>query len=149
MTKALKMMAQNLEDMSVLSSLCQDALISVADISYSQEQKSFVAVLNRFCWDQVQEGDRDYFRSHSGLRFDNVTAVAYKGLSKQNTDQILSLLTIAFAPDKDDQLDGAGFVMLQFADDKAIRLTVSNVSAVIEDLGERWGTAWLPGHENT
>lgn len=149
MTKPLKLLASELEDMSVISSMCQDALISVADISYSAEQKTFALVANRFCWDRVTEDSEltlEYFRSHTGLRFDQVEEVAYKGISKSKTDQLLSLLAIAFAPNEDGA-EGTGYVMLQFANKSAIRLKVNKVNVAMEDLGDAWSTNWRPDHQ--
>lgn len=148
MTKPLKLLASELEDMSVISSMCQDALVSVADISYSAEQETFALVANRFCWDRISDASTDvseYYRSHTGLRFDQVEEVSYKGISKSKTDQLLSLLAIAFAP-SDNESDYAGYVMLQFSDKSAIRLKVNQVNVALEDLGDVWTTNWRPDH---
>ncbi len=149
MTKPLKLLALKLEDMSVISSVCQDALVSVADISFSHEDNRFALILSRFCWEdgpQQNQKNKQYYRTHTAIRFDQVDSVAYKGLSKRKSDQLLSLLTIAYAPHQAGE-EEEGHIMLQFADDKAIRLKISKVNVALEDVGERWTTPWHPDHK--
>ncbi|MDX1737047.1 MAG: DUF2948 family protein [Alphaproteobacteria bacterium] len=148
MSDRLRLRATHLEDMSVISSMTQDALVSVADLSYDPSENSFTLVLNRFCWDKLQEKQQSGFsRSHSGLRFSDVEHVAYKGFNPKDTDTILSLMAVAYSAFDDTKLQDAGYVVLQFAKDKAIRLKVKKLNALLEDLGEAWFTDWMPGHE--
>ena len=55
----LKLIALDEEDLAVVSSLLQDAVLRVADMTYVPAQKRFAAVLNRFEWEKaVKEGER-------------------------------------------------------------------------------------------
>jgi hypothetical protein len=59
----LKLIALDEEDLAVLSSLLQDAVVRVADMTYLPGQKRFAAVLNRFDWEKaVSEGGKNYRR---------------------------------------------------------------------------------------
>ena len=45
-------------------------------------------------------------------------------------------------------MDGApNAVHLQFADNRAVRVEVEELSVSLTDLGEPWPTQWKPGHE--
>ena len=72
----LKLIALDEEDLAVVSSLLQDAVIRVADMTYLPAQKRFAAVLNRFDWETAAQakGGKDYRRRRTALRFDRVFA---------------------------------------------------------------------------
>lgn len=141
----LKLRAVDLDDLSVISSMTQDALVPMDDMLYLPDQGSFIAAINRFCWEGVEEGP-PYHRCHAGLRFDRVSAVRRKGVSRSEKTRILDLLAIAYAPDEEGQKSGPGRVMLSFADDAAVQLDVSELLCGLEDLGDPWPTHWKPEH---
>lgn len=142
-TDPLKLRAADLEDLSVIAAMVQDALVAAMDIDYLPAERQFVMLINRFRWERA--GDEGPFeRVHAGLRFDAVTAVRSRGIDRGRADRMMELLTIAYdSPD-----EGAeGHVHLQLAGGGAIRLTVERLSCAMEDLGEPWPTKWKPGHE--
>jgi hypothetical protein len=47
---ALKLRAEDADDLAVLSACLQDALVPVRDLAYVADQKIFVFVANRFRW---------------------------------------------------------------------------------------------------
>lgn len=142
----LKLRAFDLQDLSVLSSLVQDALVPPMDMTYLRDEQRFVLALNRFRWEVADDGP-PYSRTHSGLRFDNVASVSRKGIDRDAKDQMLDLLAIAFDPGTEERTSGAGTVVLQFAGDIAVRLAVTDLAVGLKDMGEPWPTQWKPGHE--
>lgn len=144
MGKKLKLRAEDEEDLSIVAACLQDALIAVGDIKYLPDDRRFVLVANRFCWeampcdpDTEASPDDCFERVHSGLRFENVTAVRQRGIDKLDAGQLLELLTI--------QIEGKALVLV-FAGDAAIRLETSQPLCFIEDLDEPWPTKWRPRH---
>ena len=144
MGKKLKLRAEDEEDLSIVAACLQDALIAVGDIKYLPDDRRFVLVANRFCWeampcdpDTEASPDDCFERVHSGLRFENVTAVRQRGIDKLDAGQLLELLTI--------QIEGKALVLV-FAGDAAIRLETSQPLCFIEDLDEPWPTKWRPSH---
>lgn len=135
-TKSVQLIAKDVEDLSILSSLCQDALCPVSDMAFLPEDGSFVLALNRFCWEQGAKS-APYMRIHAGLRFDQVREVAAKDLPKKSSDRMLCLLSIAYA----DQT-----VVLSFAGGSAVRLNVGALNVCLSDLGDPWPTQWRPDH---
>ncbi len=154
----IKLRARDVDDMRVLASCLQDALVSVGDIAYLKREKRFVLVANRFRWEGTPRDrpgpetsedpadarfeDRDagplYERSHCGLCFDRVKKVRYRGLVPSHREQILSLLTIDAEPRA---------ATLVFSGGAAIRLELGAIACHLEDLGEPWPTRWRPAHE--
>jgi len=133
----LRLRAVDLEDLGIVSSMVQDAIVPLADMTYLEEEKTFILALNRFQWENA--GDvPPYSRTHAGLRFDGVTHVARRNIPAKGRDRFLSLLAIAHHDDA---------VVLTFSGNAAIRLTVERLSCTLSDLGTPWPTQWKPGHD--
>ena len=132
----VRLRARDVEDLPVIASLLQDAIVPLGDIAYIKDEKSFVMVLNRFRWEEEARGGAPE-RVHAGLRFDRVERVQYRDIDTRDRGQFLSLLTIAHAD---------GVVSLHFADGGAIRLEVGGLACALEDLGEAWPTRSVPRH---
>lgn len=158
--KPLKLRAHDPADMDVVAALLQDALVPQADMTYLAREKRFVMVANRFRWhgdptedslpsapppqpegeDAAFAGDDEppFERVNSGLRFDKVRRVRYRGIKPGGKDEILSLLTIDSRPDA---------ITLIFAGDAAVRLEVEAIRCHLEDIGQPWPTRWRPQHD--
>lgn len=139
----LKLIALDEEDLAVVSSLLQDAVMRVADMTYVPAQKRFAAVLNRFDWEKaVSEGGKDYRRRRSALRFDRVFGAQLKNIKPKAGDRILSLLAVRFeAADPPE-----GHVTLTFSGGASIQLHVECIEAELKDLGPAWRTRSKPEH---
>lgn len=140
----LKLIALDEEDLSVVSSLLQDAVIRVADMTYLPAQKRFAAVLNRFDWEKAaqEKGGKDYRRRRTALRFDRVFAAQLKNLKLSGGERILSLLAVSFEPTD----PPGGAVTLTFSGDASILLHVECIEVELKDLGPAWRTRSRPEH---
>jgi hypothetical protein len=160
--KPLKLRARDCTDMDVVAALLQDALVPLGDMTYLAKEKRFVMVANRFRWhgDPTEDGlpsspppqpagedvafaeeegaAPPFERVNSGLCFDKVRRVRYRGLHPGGNDEILNLLTIESRPDA---------ITLIFAGDAAIRLEVEAIRCHLEDIGQPWPTRWRPQHD--
>jgi Protein of unknown function (DUF2948) len=139
----LKLIALDEEDLAVVSSLLQDAVIRVADMTYMPGQKRFAAVLNRFDWEKaVKQGGKDYRRRRTALRFDRVFGAKMKNVKPGAGDRVLSLLAVSFEPAE----TPGGYVKLTFSGDVSILLQVECIEAELRDLGPEWRTRMKPQH---
>ena len=76
---ALKLRAEDAEDLAVISAILQDALVPVGEMAYLPEEQRFVLVANRFRWEPRRRARRTpqtFERTLSGLRIDGVTGGA-------------------------------------------------------------------------
>ncbi len=137
----LKLLALDEEDLAVVSSLLQDAVMRVADMTYLPKQKRFAAALNRFEWEQAKESGKDYHRRRTALRFDRVFNAKVKNL-KPKSGRVLSLLSVVFTPKN----APGGVVTLTFSGDASIQLEVECIEAELKDLGLEWRTRRKPSH---
>jgi hypothetical protein len=139
----LKLIALDEEDLSVVSSLLQDAVLRVGDMTYVPAQKRFAAVLNRFDWEKAtKEGDEDFQRRRAALRVDRVFGAQLKNVKPRASDRVLSLLAVRFEPVE----PPSGKVTLTFSGDASIQLQVECIEAELRDLGPAWRTRSKPAH---
>jgi hypothetical protein len=137
MTK-LKLSALDADDLAVISAAVQDALVAVRDCAYFKDDRRFVLLLNRFCWEADPTVDTPYMRTHSALVFNEVTAVRRHDIPLGEPDRMLELLAVAQEDDRS--------VTLRFAAGRAIRLEIDRLACHLGDVGEPWATPWKPAH---
>ncbi|MDJ0513544.1 MAG: DUF2948 family protein [Methyloceanibacter sp.] len=138
----LKLLALDEEDLQVVSSQLQDAVVRVGDMTYLPSQKRFAAVVNRFDWQSAGGDSERYRRLRTALRFDRVLGARHKDLAPQNKERVLSLLAVAFEPGE----SPGGKVLLYFSGDVTVELDVECIEAEMRDLGPAWRTRHKPEH---
>ena len=141
---ALKLRAEDADDLAVLSACLQDALVPVRDLAYVRDQKIFVFVANRFRWESGSRpvpGERQ--RILCAVTFSAVAGVSYRGFRRSDEDRILALLAIRAEAER----VGATAILLEFSGHAAIRLEVERIQCRAKDLGEPWPTPWHQRHD--
>ncbi|QAX31057.1 DUF2948 family protein [Leisingera sp. NJS204] len=121
------------EDLKVLSSLVQDAVFPVTEMSWRASERRFALLVNRFRWEDREAAEsrgRAFERVQSLLVVDNVLGVSSQGVDRKDKDLILSLLAVTFEPGE----DGAGHVLLTLAGDGALRLPVEALEVSLRDV---------------
>ena len=129
----LNLGAEDADDLQVISTLTQDAVFPVTEMTWQPSQRRFGLLLNRFRWedkDSATRRDRPFERVQSVLLFDSVLSVASQGIDRRDKDMILSLLSVDFEAGE----DGAGQVLLTLAGDGGIRLKVEALDATLKDV---------------
>lgn len=142
----LKLIALDSEDLAVLSTHMQDAVLRVGDMVYLKGEQRFVAVANRFDWDEVCHAkgeDCEFQRRRSGLRFERVGNAQLQGIDRADANRVLSLLAIAFEPTS----EPAGLITLHFSGGAAVRLDVECIEGELKDLGAAWSARARPTHD--
>ncbi|WP_171126174.1 MULTISPECIES: DUF2948 family protein [unclassified Ruegeria] len=129
----LNLGAQDPDDLRVISTLTQDAVFPITEMTWRPSQRRFGLLLNRFRWEDKEAAalrDRPFERVQSVLVFDSVLSVASQGIDRSDKDMVMSLLSVDFEAAE----DGAGQVLLTLAGDGAIRLTVEALDATLKDV---------------
>ncbi|PIB24127.1 hypothetical protein BFP76_02485 [Amylibacter kogurei] len=125
--------AKDGEDLAIISTLVQDAILPITEITWKADENRFGLLLNRFRWEdktKAQKQGRDFERVQTVLVFDAVLAVASNGIDLSDKDQVISLLSIDFEADG----DGAGSINLILAGDGMIALDVESIQATLKDV---------------
>jgi len=141
--RGLRLRAADPEDIQVLSSFLQDALVRVGDMGYERRARRFVLVLNRYRWEAPPgAGHAQGSRVRTGVHFQGVLAARSKGIARDDPDQVIELLTVDAALRE----DGAGTIVMVFAGGALICLDVECIACELSDLGEPWPARHRPRH---
>ena len=138
MADKLRLSALDADDLSVISAAVQDSLVAVRDCAHFADEKRFVLLLNRFCWEADPGVETKYWRTHSALVFNEVRAVHHHKIPLDTPDRMLELLAVEAENDHS--------ATLRFAADRAIRLEIGRLACHLGDVGEPWPTPWKPAH---
>jgi hypothetical protein len=129
----LRLVAQDADDLKVVSSLLQDAVLPVTELKYDSKRRRFAALLNRFRWEDRVEAERvgrAYERVRSLLVVEDVRKVQSFGFDRADKDLVLSVLSISFEAGE----DGTGRLTLVLAGDGAIALDVEALDVRLDDV---------------
>jgi hypothetical protein len=135
----LRLTAQDVDDLNVISAQMQDAVLKFSDLNFNAKRRRFALVANRFAWDDAKAKTR----RRTGLHFDHVISVQKQGFKNVGPETILSLLAISFKTVD----DLSGHITLAFSAGHQLRLDVECVDATLADMGPAWSTETTPSHE--
>ncbi len=138
----LKLIALDRDDLEVISTHLQDAVVKVSDVLWRPTERRFVVALNRFDWEGAAYATPGYQRRRSALRFDRVSAVKCRNVCSSDKNLVLNLLAVEFAEND----PPGGTVTLIFSGGAALRLEVECLECELSDLGPVWPTAVCPAH---
>lgn len=136
--KPLKLLAQDPEDLEVISAAMQDAVLKVGDIAFEQKARRLTVAFNRYRWEAGDGG-----RVRAGLQLGGVLKVQARKIRRGARDAVLELLAMTFTPGE----APGGIVTLSFAGGGDLRASVECVEAVLADLSTPWPTPHKPAHE--
>jgi hypothetical protein len=131
--RPLALLVQDAEDLTVLSALLQDGVLTVGDMRYVGKWREFALLVNRFRWEDREaaaRAGRSFERVRTLVLFRDVQAVRSQGLHQREEGTVLSLLSLAFEPGE----DGTGAVILTLAGDGAVRLEVEAINITARDV---------------
>ena len=140
--KPLKLIALDQDDIAVVSTHLQDAVVKVADIVWLPAEKRLVLGVNRFDWEACGCDDPCYKRRRTALRFERVMALRCRNMDPKAKDAVLNLLAVEY-----NETDApAGTITLIFSGGAALRLEVECLECELADLGPTWTAAARPAH---
>ena len=139
---ALRLLAEDDEDLKIVSAHLQDAVIRIGDMIFQPKHHRFVAVLDRFCWEGCGAAGPGS-RVRAGLHFDSVLKVQSQNMRQTDPEAVAVLLAIEFTPSG----EGAGYIDLFFAGGGRIRLHVECIDAVLRDMAEPRPAVARPAHD--
>jgi hypothetical protein len=138
----LKFVVLDEEDLEIVSTHLQDAVVKVSDVMWRPQENRLVVALNRFDWEGAQSADPDYRRRRSALRFERVLSCKCRNVNPAGKDAVLNLLAVEFAAAD----EPSGVVTLIFSGGATLRLEVECLEAELADLGPTWTTGVCPAH---
>jgi hypothetical protein len=138
----LKLIALDQDDIAIVSTHLQDAVVKVSDIVWLPAENRLVLGVNRFDWEACGCEDPCYKRRRTALRFDRVMALRCRNVDPKAKDAVLNLLAVEY-----NETDApAGTITLTFSGGAALRLEVECLECELADLGPTWTAAARPEH---
>ena len=139
----LKLLALNDDDLKVLSAHLQDSVVLVKDIIFLKKSRTFLMMVNRFMWEDVERGIfRENKRIRSAVKFENVLEVKSRNINQKKKDKILELLSI------DSEIkNNKKELLITFAGNNEIILIVEEINILLDDVGLPWKVKHVPKHE--
>ncbi len=137
----LKLVALDPEDLAIISTHLQDAVLRVGDIVFLPKERRFAIEVRRFDWEAGF--DQPPQRRLTCMHFEQVKAVRVRGIDQTRKDAVLNLLAISF-----DETDApSGTATLIFAEGGAIQIDVECVELQMKDVGPVWAADGRPIHD--
>jgi hypothetical protein len=138
----VKFVALDQDDLEVVSTHLQDAIVKVGDVIWRPAEKRVVIGLSRFDW-LAAEGTRpELRRCRAALRFERVTACKCRNVNPSGGEAALNLLAVEFSETD----PPGGSVTLTFSGGGVLRLDVECLEVELADLGPSWPAAVRPTH---
>lgn len=145
--RPLKLRALDADDLAVVSTLVQDAVLGPADMRWQKGARRFALLVNRYRWEDHDRAarSRDHERVRALLAIEDVVNVRSSGLRRDDPDLVLSVLALTWEPGA----DGAGRVVVTLAGDGAIAIEVEALEVLLQDVTRpyRAPSRRAPGHE--
>ncbi len=136
--RPLQLLAEDPDDLAVMSAALQDAVAKVGDISFEGRARRLTIAFNRFRW---EAGERQ--RVRSALQVGGVLSLQARKIRRDRPDAVIELLAIGFEPGE----APGGVVTLSFAGGGDLRAEVECIDAVLADVSDPWPTPRAPTHE--
>lgn len=145
--RPLRLKAETAEDVPVVASLVQDAVMSMAEMQWQPRKRRLALLVNRFRWEDraaAEARGRGYERVRSILAIDGVLQVASQGIDRAAGGEVLSVLDVIWVPG----VDAAGRVEIVLAGDGAIRAEVECLDMTLTDVTRPYlaPSRKVPGH---
>lgn len=141
-TDLLKFVVLDEEDLEVVSTHLQDAVVKVSDVLWRPGEKRLILALNRFDWEGAQSEKLEFRRRRAVLRVERVLSCKCRDLDPSSKDAVLNLLAVEYAETE----PPSGVVTLIFSGGGVLRLEVECLEVELADLGPVWTAAACPVH---
>ena len=136
----LRLLAQDADDLAVVSAALQDAVARIGDIRFEAKSRRLTVALNRYRW---EAGGKTRERVRSGLQLACVLGVQSRALRRDAKSAVVELLALTFEPGE----APGGLVVFTFAGGGDLRVQVECLEAVLADVSTPWPTPRAPTHE--
>ena len=139
MSKAapLRLLAQDPEDLAIISAAMQDAVAKVGEISYEAKARRLTIAFNRYRWEAGEST-----RVRSGLQLGGVLKVQTRKIRRRARDAVLEVLAVTFEPGE----APGGTITISCAGGGDLRAVVECIDAVLADVSDPWPTPRTPTH---
>ncbi len=139
----LKLLGRNQEDLKVISAYLQDSIVTIKDIAFLKLNRTFVMVLNRFMWEDIEKGVfRENKRVRCAVKFEEVLKVESKNINQKNKNKKLECLAV-----ESTEIENGFRIKIFFSGDSIITITSETLEVTLNDVGSPWNVKYAPKHK--
>ena len=140
----LKLYGKSFDDLKIISAYLQDSITLVKDITYLKSNATFLMIVNRFMWEDVEKGIfRNNKRIRCAVKFDRIQKVISKNINQKKKNKALELLTIKAVLNSDNIYE----IKLIFSGNGVVLITAEEIDVLLDDQGKPWSVASVPKHK--
>tara|TARA_B100000029_G_scaffold95917_1_gene85970 strand:- start:294 stop:743 length:450 start_codon:yes stop_codon:yes gene_type:complete len=140
----LNLIGKNEEDLKIISAYLQDSVVIVKDIVFLKKNRTFIMILNRFMWEDLEKGDfKKNKRIRSAVKFEEVLNVHSKNINQKTKNKALEYLAIKCTLSSDNFYK----IKIFFSGDSIITLVTEVIEVAMNDLGKPWKVKYFPKHK--
>ena len=140
----INLIAKNQEDLKVISAYLQDSIVTVRDIVFLKQNRTFVMIVNRFMWEDAEK--KSFGKSkriRCAVKFEEVIKVESKNINQKNKNKLMECLAIECNSISDETYKSKIF----FAGNSIITIIAEAIEVVVHDLGKPWNVKHIPTHK--
>jgi hypothetical protein len=127
--RPVRLWATDAEDLRVVSTLCQDAVLSAADMRWESRPRRLFLLLSRFRWEARGAPER----VRAMISVSDVVAVRGQGVVPGDADTVLSLLAIDWVASEAEG-DTSGLLRFTFAGDGMVEARCDCLDLTLSDV---------------
>ena len=140
----LKLIGKNEEDLKIISAYLQDSVVIIKDIVFLKKNRTFIMILNRFMWEDVEKGVfRQNKRVRCAIKFEEVIKVQSKNIKQKNKNKPLEYLAIRSSL----IFDNIFKIKIFFSGGGIITIISEVIEVTMNDLGKSWNVKYFPAHK--
>jgi|TARA_B100000586_G_scaffold100900_1_gene72181 hypothetical protein len=140
----INLIGKNQDDLRIISAYLQDSIVTVKDIVFLKQNRTFVMIVNRFMWEDAEKIDsRKNKRIRCAVKFEEVIKVESININQKNKNKPMECLAIECSASNDQTYK----TMIFFAGNGIIALISETIEIVLQDLGKSWSTKHIPRHK--
>jgi len=140
----LKLICRNQDDLKVISAYLQDSIVTVQDIVFLRNNRTFIMIVNRFMWEDVEKGIyRKSKRIRCAVKFEGVFVARSKNINQKNKNKLLEFLAVKYKLTPDEFYE----IKIFFSGDSVITIISETIEVVMHDLGKPWIVKHIPKHK--
>jgi len=140
----LRLIGKNQDDLKVISAYLQDSIVIVRDIAFLKKNMTFIMIVNRFMWEDVEKGVfRQNKRIRCAVKFEEVLKVKSQNINQRNKNKPLEYLATKCSLVFDKTYE----INIFFAGDSIITIISEAIEVVMYDIGKPWDVKHMPIHK--
>ncbi|CAN5344340.1 DUF2948 family protein [soil metagenome] len=135
--RPLRLLAEDADDLAVISAALQDAVAKLGDIRYEAASRQLTIAANRFRWEAPGE------RVRTALQLGSVLSVKTRNVRQGAKSAVVEILAIGFEPGE----APGGVITITLAGGGDLRCEVECIEAILADVSMPWPAPREPKHD--